>query len=148
MKRRAARLPRGTSRPSKPWQTRDAPLEATRDELLRRTLTTVDDCRALWEGTLDPFALCAAVALADLPRWLQDGLLVALTPPTAGVLAKKWRGGNRDRMNTARAWELIMLRTHPAREQYQLNWDRAPIFASGFLRDTNAAGTAAAIRQS
>ena len=148
--KRPARVPDGSTANKRPtaWQRDDAPLDAARAELLRRQLTTLEDCHALWEAALDPFALCVAVSLSDLPRWLQDGLLVALIPPTSNIFTKAWRGSNRDRMHAARAFEFLRVRTHPARDREGLDWDTADKIAHVLLRETDAAGTPAAMRKS
>ena len=88
------------------------PVKCVQAELLRRKLSTLDGCRALWEAAGDPLALAAAVMLsADLPRWLQvypapRAHSQPLTPPIVSRRLKKvWAASNRDRLHARRAWE-------------------------------------------
>jgi hypothetical protein len=94
---------------------------------------------------------------AELPRWLQDALLLALVPPPLApdvvprLFRRHWTSSNRDRLHAGRAWELIQLRLSPLRNhpELQLTWERAPRFASARLsKSTDGPHTPAAVQQS
>jgi hypothetical protein len=130
-----------------------------RAELGRRTLRSLEDCRALWERGGDPLAIAAAVMLAgELPRWLQDALLVFLVPRDSTarlrrLLAKRWEVSNRDRRHAGRAWELLRVRLSPHRDHpaLRLTWERTPHVASASLAKSSPGDgphTPSAVQQS
>jgi hypothetical protein len=68
----------------RPFQQSHHPLIEIGAALMRRRLLTVTDCEALWTHAYDPIALVSALVLLDLPEWLVDGLLLALTQDDPG----------------------------------------------------------------
>lgn len=93
---------------SKPGRSVD-PVEVFQ-ELQRRQLADLEDCRTAWERGGDPLGLCVAVTKVDLPDWLADALLVILTDqsegPTRGwmtqLLRQHWRATHKDAVDAVR----------------------------------------------
>lgn len=120
----------GTGRP---WKRQHGSSHAyVRAELLARHFSTLDDCERVWRAIGDPLALMVAVAKSELPRWLQDALLVALDHETGHKFLKKWPARHRDTLLAAQAWEMLLVREHPELPQTH---EMAQIFAARVGRD-------------
>lgn len=109
-----------------PFQKNGGPVTSFLDELSRRRLDTLDDCRVAWERAASPAALCAAVVKAEtdggLPPWLADALLLLLVmggdlvPSPRNkepLLCRLWRWWNHDRLDAARAAQVACTRGTP-----------------------------------
>ncbi len=115
-------------RKSSAWRrrsSRSSTVDAVREQLLRRRLKTVGDCRLAWERGGDPLAVCAAVMKTPMPDWLADALLALIF--SGGVLGRTllqslWAKRDRDARDAARAWEVAQARTHP---DLDATWDQA-----------------------
>lgn len=101
-----------------PWRKRKSNAEtdpaAVFQELRRRQLADLDDCRLAWEREADPLAVCVAITKCDLPEWLTDALLVLLTDEQLErpvlKLRRRWAKRGRDAADAARAEVFAALR--------------------------------------
>jgi hypothetical protein len=116
-----------------PWKRQRGSTHAyVRTELLARHFNTLDDCERVWRANGDPLALMVAVSKTDLPRWLQDALLVALDDECAHVVRKRWPARRREALLAEQAWEMLMMREHPKLPQTH---ELAQMFAARVGRD-------------
>ena len=99
-------------RTNRPWKRHrrrnNSPDPATvREELRRRKLRDIDDCRIAWEQGSDPLAVCVALTKAGLPEWLEAAALVLLTSSEIEGLEdfprRMWRQRTRDATDAMRA---------------------------------------------
>jgi hypothetical protein len=81
-------------------------------DLKSRTLTDDAQCRMVWEASADPLALCQALTLHGLPRWLVDATLFLLTDPI-GCRERLWKTRERHAIDATRALFVSMARSHP-----------------------------------
>jgi hypothetical protein len=93
------------------------------EDLKRRELDQIEQCRIAWQQAQDPLALIVGVIQSDLPEWLVDGLLVVLG--SKAVLGSKtprlkttelddlWKQRGRDARDVARAFVVANMRALP-----------------------------------
>jgi hypothetical protein len=106
-------------------------------ELQRRRLATLEDCRLAWEHQHDPLAVAVAVTKAELPEWLADALLIVLyaggtkvTPVGRTELERWWDARGRDEVDSSRAWEVVRTLLHP---EVPHTWESAYQIATYFM---------------
>jgi hypothetical protein len=111
-------------RPSRGWRRTSKPATAdrVRDNLDRRLLQSLEDCRLAWERSADPLAVCVAVMkVPEIPEWLADAVLALLfeggtvtaAPPYTTLLAKAWAHRIKDEVDARRALGVAVALTHP-----------------------------------
>lgn len=104
---------------SRAWrrQGRDANMEqSVLEELLRRRLETIDQCRLAWEEADNPVAVAVAITKVEgVPEWLADAIILLLcdSDRDSRRLVSAHRQHLNDAVDAARALEIAAARTDP-----------------------------------
>jgi len=108
------------------------------EQLKKRRLRSLDECRLAWERSADPLAVCVAITKTPgLPDWLADAVLAFLfeaagaPKPHKTFLAKAWARRFQDDVDARRALETAMARTHPSQS---FTWEQSFELAEFFAR--------------
>jgi len=103
----------------RPWLRNQNEAAALLQELQRRQLNTMEDCRIAWEEAADPLAVCVAISKCDaIPESLQDAALGLLTAERYGDRLRDfsrqvWARHTRHRTDAARAASAAQWRAWP-----------------------------------
>jgi hypothetical protein len=102
----------------RPWLRNQNEAAALLQELQRRQLNTIDDCRIAWEEAADPLAVCVALSKCAIPEWVQDAALGLLTgerysDKLRGFSRQVWARHTRCRTDAARAALVAQWRAWP-----------------------------------
>jgi hypothetical protein len=89
---------------------------AVAQEIDRRVLADLEDCRVAWKHN-NPVALCVALMKVDIPEWLADALLTWLiatggnaTMAQAFPTTEYWRDARREQLDATRALTALAVR--------------------------------------
>jgi hypothetical protein len=86
------------------------------DALNGRVLNDTETCRAVWEHSQNPLAVCEALRRSDLPEWLRSAAVFLIVDGSEGgrrFAKKAWRGHHLDSLDKIRAGHVAKLRAYP-----------------------------------